>query len=291
MRCKTCDYYLWNIDRRNCPECGADFLPSDYRFKPNAVAFCCPHCHQDYYGTDEDGHLSPQEFECVQCLNPIHMNQMILRPADGYDIDNTEPLASHPWEERDPKRSTIRAWYRTARAAMNKPSWLVAMPRKQNSTWGHWQFLAWHYLFISLFGFVPLLIISLILFITKGFITQTQTAIAFAGFLLAPLLFIIYALIGLLILGATAHLLLRLLAKPQGRIGDTYRCMCYSQGALVFLAIPLCGLILGVYIGVIWFLVSSILMLKQTHKTSGLSTTLAVILLPLLWLVFVALTN
>ena len=30
MRCKTCDYPLWNLTTRVCPECGTPFLPSQF---------------------------------------------------------------------------------------------------------------------------------------------------------------------------------------------------------------------------------------------------------------------
>ena len=67
MRCKQCDYRLWNLTARRCPECGTPFLPSEFEFVPNSVQFCCPHCGQAYYGTDAKGHLVPPAFTCGRC--------------------------------------------------------------------------------------------------------------------------------------------------------------------------------------------------------------------------------
>ena len=96
MRCKTCDYPLWTLTSRMCPECGAAFLPSDFDFVPNSVRFCCPHCDQAYYGTTERGHLSPREFECVSCGAFIRMDEMVLRPAAGVAESQTR-AATNPW--------------------------------------------------------------------------------------------------------------------------------------------------------------------------------------------------
>ena len=89
MRCQTCDYSLWNLTRRDCPECGKAFVPSDFEFEPNAVQYCCPHCEQVYYGDGPGGHLRPIEFDCVQCGQHVHMDQMVLRPAGGFGDDNS----------------------------------------------------------------------------------------------------------------------------------------------------------------------------------------------------------
>ena len=62
MRCQNCNYTLWNLTTRECPECGTPFLPSAQDFQPNSVRFCCPGCDQDYYGTSPRGHLVPSAF-------------------------------------------------------------------------------------------------------------------------------------------------------------------------------------------------------------------------------------
>ena len=83
MRCRTCDYPLWNLKTRQCPECGSQFSPVEYDFRPNTVRFCCPHCEQAYYGTDSRGHLEPRSFACVTCGEHLSMREMVLLPAEG----------------------------------------------------------------------------------------------------------------------------------------------------------------------------------------------------------------
>src|SRR4051812_39263898 len=96
MFCKTCNYALWNIPDRRCPECGTGFKPSDFRFVPGAVRFCCPHCSQAYYGTTAEGHLQPRSFLCVNCHQPVEMDATIVLPAEGVaeELTSAERM---PW--------------------------------------------------------------------------------------------------------------------------------------------------------------------------------------------------
>lgn len=87
MRCKKCDYRLWNLPSRVCPECGQPFRPSEFEFPVNSVQFRCPHCNQSYYGTGEKGHLVPIEFECVSS----HQIQPKKRPAQGMALGTLAP--------------------------------------------------------------------------------------------------------------------------------------------------------------------------------------------------------
>lgn len=91
MNCKTCDYALWNLRTRVCPECGSSFNVADFEWRPGAVRFCCPHCNQAYYGTDAKGHLVPPEFECIACGQSITMEEMVLLPAEGVRSEDTSP--------------------------------------------------------------------------------------------------------------------------------------------------------------------------------------------------------
>ena len=83
MHCQACGYSLWNLAARECPECGARFLPGDFEFVPGTVQFCCPHCRHPRHGMDDRGHLSPRSFNCEQCDAAIDMDAMVLSPAEG----------------------------------------------------------------------------------------------------------------------------------------------------------------------------------------------------------------
>ncbi|MBL4702585.1 MAG: hypothetical protein JKX85_15160 [Phycisphaeraceae bacterium] len=51
------------------------------------------------------------------------------------------------------------------------------------------------------------------------------------------------------------------------------------------MAVPVCGFYLLSWIGVVWWMVSVIVMLMQVHKVSGFKTTMAVLLFPMIMLV------
>src|SRR5688572_3956647 len=116
MRCKTCDYPLWNLKARQCPECGRAFVPSEFEFVLNSVRFCCQHCDQAYYGTGPRGELVPADFVCVACGQRTRMDDMVLRPAQGVEEKQTQVLKM-PWLERA-QRGRISAWFSTLGMAM-----------------------------------------------------------------------------------------------------------------------------------------------------------------------------
>jgi len=136
MRCKKCDYRLWNLPSRRCPECGTPFRPSEFEFVPNSVRFCCPHCSQAYFGTSPKGHLIPSTaFTCVACGRPVHMDDMVLQPAEGFSEEQTVPRHV-PWLERD-RHGFWRAWFRTIGMAMVAPGQLMqSLPRYPNAPMG-----------------------------------------------------------------------------------------------------------------------------------------------------------
>ena len=132
MRCKNCDYPLWQIRDRRCPECGTGFRPSDFDFVLNSVRFCCPHCDQAYYGTGERGHLSPRTFACVSCNQMVNMDDMVLLPTEGVREEQTK-VEMNPWLERD-KRGFFRAWLSTTMKALGTPNRLMEATPDNAST-------------------------------------------------------------------------------------------------------------------------------------------------------------
>ena len=71
MRCRTCDYPLWNIEGTSCPECGSAFARGDYRFRQGAVRFRCPGCRTAFYGTSPSGLPEPSSFACPTCSRAL----------------------------------------------------------------------------------------------------------------------------------------------------------------------------------------------------------------------------
>lgn len=119
MRCRGCGYSLWNVPGRTCPECGRGFRPSEFRFKPNAVEFCCSGCGQQYYGTDPDGLPHPRAFACVRCQAPCELDSMVLRAAPG--VDDADVAADEvPWGDRA-RIGRWKAYRGTVGMALSRP--------------------------------------------------------------------------------------------------------------------------------------------------------------------------
>lgn len=276
MNCKHCDYPLWNIRNRQCPECGAAFAPSDFSFIPNSVCFCCPHCDQTYYGIGERGHLEPRQFECLKCQKLIDMDDMVLRPAAGVDIRATQPDRM-PWLERA-QRGNFKAWFATIGAAMTRPSNLIRAVPKDHSVGAAWLFMfVSNLIFAAVGGAIPLLFSVVFIWImsksvpgmgamTNSMFMQSFWQLPFQLIMLAvapPL----WALL--------THLLLMIGNTPVEKFSRTAHCIYYSSAANALTAIPCGGC--SQLAGKIWWLVSAILMVKEAQCVSGGRATFAVL--------------
>lgn len=292
MRCATCDYPLWNLTTRNCPECGQAFQPSDFEFTPNSVQFCCPHCEQAYYGTTSRGHLHPIEFDCVSCGAHIHMDECVLRPAEGVTDDQTTPVRI-PWLDRR-KEGRTKAWFRMIGWSLIRPGRSMRGLPLESSQYDAWLFLLITQTIVSLVSTLPALAIVIMMLMTGPPAGRGASAVlaTFAGFGLGALVFsLFYAAIW----GLATHGLLRLGGVAHGGMGRTMQAICYSSGANICTAVPC----FGQYFGWIWWLVSAVLMVKDGQKVSGGRASFAVLTFPVLsiltvvglyvWLIFYSL--
>ena len=277
MRCKNCDYRLWHLASRRCPECGTEFRPSDYEFTPNSVQFCCPHCEQAYYGTGPKGLLTPRSFDCVSCGRHIDLDEMVLKPAEGVDESKTNVLQV-PWVERS-ERGFVRAWLSTVGMAMTSPGKLMrVLPMEAASA--H----AFGFCIVTLVAAMTVGILPIMLFqmaIMAGFGGPGGPAFVFpivfgVGILVGPVI----AIIVMAIWGLVTHGMLRLTGSTAGSMGRTMQAICYSSGAYVIAAIPC----LGFYVAPIWWIVSAILMIREGQRVHRGRATLSVLTFPVLWL-------
>lgn len=277
MHCKNCDYPLWNLPTRACPECGMQFRPSDYQFVVNSVQFCCPHCGQSYYGTGADGHLSPREFDCVSCGEHVTMDEMVLRPAAGVDERLTR-ASRMPWLERR-EVGPVKAWFKTVWWSMIRPGTLMKVTPATASVSGAWWYATLTLgliVFFSVSG--PFIAWSLALVVAGD---PAAAGLAIAGAASWPIAMVIM-LVLLAIWGLVTDLVLRLSGGCESGMGRTFHALCYSSGAMAITAVPcvwLCGIIS--WAGMIWWLVSAILMVAQGQKVHGGRATLAVLIFPI----------
>ncbi|MDM8006614.1 MAG: hypothetical protein QUV05_10780 [Phycisphaerae bacterium] len=276
MRCRTCDYRLWNLFTRRCPECGTPFKPSDYEFTTNSVQFRCPHCGQSYYGTGERGHLVPAEFDCIGCGRHIHMDEMVLFPTEGVEEKQTK-IETVPWIERA-ERGRVRAWLSTVGMALIRPGRLMDMLPEENATGQAIIFGVVTTLLVIIVGLAPFFAFPL-LFMSFGLGgVGGWTGLLSILFMMGSLLMMIALAIAIMFLwGLIIHGLLRITGVTAGGLDRTYQAVFYGTGANVGTAVPC----MGPYVGWIWCMISTAIMLKCRQRVSGLRATFAVVALPL----------
>ena len=284
MRCKVCDYRLWNLGSRQCPECGTPFVPSQYEFVPNSVQFCCPHCQRAYYGTGPRGHLVPPAFQCAACGRHIRMDEMVLLPTAGLEEDQTR-VDRMPWLDRE-RCGFFKSWFLTIGRSMVSPGRLMRSVPPDSPAHKAWWYAVWTNTPIMLLSAGGVVLFGLVL-VSQVLGGGVWAALAGLGAVLcvALLLAVVGTVVGIAIWGGLAHALLRLTGPTAGRLGYTCQAICYSTGANVLTALPC----VGAYFGWIWWVVSAVLMVKEAQKVQGWRAALAVLALPAL-LIFSVIT-
>jgi hypothetical protein len=277
VRCNQCDYPLWNLRSRICPECGTPFVPSDRDYVPNSVRFCCTNCGQDYYGTDEHGHLEPASFACVKCGEPQTMDEMVLLPTEGVEEEQTRVFVM-PWLDGSYQSKRVRAWYATLGLTISSPMRLAqAVPEGASVA------RAWWFAFVSLAVFVSLGIgpITLLQFLSASRFGpgSTMSTLTSAAVFYAALLVGIALALGLW--GLLAHGILKVSGQTAGTIGRTYQGLLYSSGGAFLTAIPFMGVPL-IPIAVVWWVIGAAAMLTALQKVHWFRAAVASLVLPLL---------
>lgn len=270
MRCKTCNYPLWQITARNCPECGAGFVPSDFEFVINSVKFCCPHCQQAYYGTGEKGHLVPRGFACVACGKGVEMDQMVLMPASNVSEQQTEGM-SVPWVDRR-TRSWVGAFFATFGLGVGNPVGLIEHVPETSTlgrafTYGALQLMLHFVLglgWVALFPFA----IAMMFGVGGG---GPSGYLALAGSFLAALA---VPPVALMVWIAAAHGVLRLTGPTAAGMTRTGHAVCYSAGNNFLSGIPCVGFYLSPF-AYLWWAISGAFMLRRAQKVSGWRAGLA----------------
>jgi hypothetical protein len=292
MRCKQCDYPLWNLrpaalppppgesPQRCCPECGRPFVPSEFDFVINSVRFCCPHCEQDYYGTGARGHLVPREFDCVRCGRHIDMDQMVLLPTEGISEAQTV-TDTMPWMDKRPghgaRSRPLRAFFATLFRAMFEPARLAkSMPAEPQAVRA--------LVFAVISTTVPMVLSMGLLVFFMMMMPFGMGGLGMIGALAGTVLGWLVVLAVLLLLWiVSAHAVLRLTGPVAGDISRTLEPLCYSTAANVIGAVPCVGFYFA-WVGWIWAGVTSTIMLGRRQSVSGLRAAAAVFTFPVILL-------
>jgi predicted RNA-binding Zn-ribbon protein involved in translation (DUF1610 family) len=279
VNCRTCQYALWNLRARECPECGAPFAPRDFEFVPNTVHFLCPHCGQAYYGTSAKGHLEPESFLCVTCGSATGMDDMVLLPAEGV-AERQTAAAMNPWLDRGAVRG-IKAWLATIGQALVTPMRLMrGTPIESSLGRAFWFSVITQTAAIVVAGLPMAIIFAIPAFAGAGAGGRGPLP---AAFMIATVAGMIGFGLGALLLGAAlwalaAHLLLVMTGRKREPLRRTFQAIWYSSGANALLATPC----MGQYFGLPWWIVSACLMVKEGHGIHGGRAAFAVVTPPVL---------
>ncbi len=279
MRCKTCDYSLWNLRSRQCPECGSPFKPSDFAFVANSVRFCCPHCGQDYYGTGPNGHLEPRTFDCVRCGTRIDMDEMVLLPTEGVEEDRTIP-DEMPWLSK--RSGFLSRWWRTALRGAAQPARIIALTPPESSTaTATWFLVVTH----AVIGALTVLTI-VALFVVMGLFAGMGgggpgVGPALAGGLFGVAIGTIASVIGAIVVAwlwiAASHGLLLVTGGTAHGIGRTAHAILYTCGPMLISAVPCVGWYFGWMIGGVWWFVAATIMVMRGQSVRPVRAAICVI--------------
>ncbi len=270
MRCRQCDYPLWGLAARSCPECGTDFAPSQYELTPGAVRFLCPSCSQQYFGTTPEGHLEPRSFECVSCARTIDMDEMVLEPVAGWE--SRAVGAPAPWV--DPARkSTFTRLFATIGWSMITPGRLIEGVPVESSAWRALGFalLANTLYTICAFG------LMLVLMLATGGVNALPGLLLFMGIM------VVAVMVLLMVWVCITHGLLVITGGAPGGFVRTLHAIAYSSGANVLTAVPCC---MGSHmLGAVWWAIAAPIMVAYGHSLRGIRPVMCTLALPLLVMV------
>lgn len=282
MHCPQCQYSLWDLRQRRCPECGAGFRPSEFDFVPGAVRFACPGCEQVYYGTSARGHLRPAAFACVRCARQLKMDDMVLTPAPGAV---SEPAARRavPWEDRA-ALGRRRAFTRTLRWSLTRADLLarrLAETRSRGRVRGSLWFALGVFALTALANGTTIYAFSVML--SAG--QQIPGGIATCG--VGVIAVVVLAMVALLLEALVWYALARWVWRRRVSLGEVITAGGYSAGPWVLLAIPVLGVV-AAPVAAAWHATTATALLR---RRSGLGSARALgVALPLLVLLAAPLT-
>jgi hypothetical protein len=206
---------------------------------------------------------------------------MVLSPAEGV-TDHETRVGSNPWLERG-RIGGFKGWWGTIGQSMVSPNRLAQGTPDTSSLGQAWWFMILTCAVTIVISMVPAMCIGLGL---PLFLPQGQTGAPSIGILAAMLaagvsfgvvagfvVMLVYAGMWALV----THLLLRVSGSGHGPLRVTVQSILYSSGTIVLSAIPCVG-----NVAIVWWIVSAVLMVKESHGISGVRATFAVLAGPVI---------
>ena len=202
------------------------------------------------------------------------MDQMVVAPAEG--IDEKEARSDHmPWLERS-EGGIIKSWFATIKWAMLEPHRLIRATPVDIPFGRAWLFgLITAALFLSIGLYIPILVYGAAVSFGRGQSGLGGMWFSIGGF--STLLIGIVAIgLYLLVWAAVAHLFLKITGKTAFTFRRTCHAIYYSAPAGVILLVPLCNMLFGL----VWWIASAAIMLKESQKVHGARAAIAVFAWP-----------
>ena len=278
MRCRGCNYELWNLPPGDCPECGKAWRFEDFHFRREFVQFLCPHCDCAYPGEYIASLALPYAFTCTGCQSAIELGQMCARPAEGIDGSQAMQL-DFVWSDRR-QVGRWRAFWRVVGYSLGTPSRIGnTMTQKRGLRGALW----FSFLCLNFAGFNWLIFITIAFWLPSftgrsqsfrgvEFIAVLVFLAVFVGLVLAQQLFF-------LVWGLITHALIRMTGRARRAIGHTLSATHFCAGTFIICAIPICGFYFSL-ISFVWMAVAMVSALAALHKISRWRTAFAVLAPP-----------
>ena len=278
MRCRGCNYELWNLPPGDCPECGKAWRFEDFHFRREFVQFLCPHCDCAYPGEYIASLALPYAFTCTGCQSAIELGQMCARPAEGIDGSQAMQL-DFVWSDRR-QVGRWRAFWRVVGYSLGTPSRIGnTMTQKRGLRGALW----FSFLCLNFAGFNWLIFITISFWLPSftgrsqsfrgvEFIAVLVFLAVFVGLVLAQQLFF-------LVWGLITHALIRMTGRARRAIGHTLSATHFCAGTFIICAIPICGFYFSL-ISFVWMAVAMVSALAALHKISRWRTAFAVLAPP-----------
>ena len=270
MRCGSCDYALWGLSGRTCPECGQGFELRAYTFAPGSVEFCCPHCGDARRSTGKRSFPWPREFTCDKCGQWIGLEQMVVQPAPGYSEDDTRRRDILRWFERP--WWSLRGWWEVGQCAtVVGEDFTQRMPRQVR--WAKASVFMICMIGLLVFGITATY--TLPIAIGDGFddsLVVEAALVACASFVLAIAFIVLMACV--------VHSVLMLTGRVRGSFGRTFEMVVYTSTPMLIVMLPCMGWILAPFAFAIW-MISISDKLIYAHKVSLRRALLAAWSMPL----------